>query len=241
MIIGNHPQASLDDSFIFFDEDHGHYHFSQYADFSLWQNQPGIGLVKLRRSPKRSYCLIDVYSLGAGPSISPGCGGAFQAISYNHQDVYGIGTSGQAIDVTGLANGEYWLVGITDPLSRIREVSKANNVDVVRFSLGSSSATVTDRTGPVAMANGPIVITSANLGTFNGKRAVNVIGSGFDTTLMPIVYDIGTTVIESPFFTLLSATEIWIDVPVGISTPAAIDLVNLRGAAASARSWCSPP
>ena len=240
MIIGNHPQAILDDSFIFFDADHGHYHFSQYADFSLWQNQPGVGLVKLRRSPKRSYCLTDVYQLGTGPSISPGCGGAFQAISYNHQDVYGSGTAGQSIDVTGLANGEYWLVGITDPLSRVREVTKANNVDVVRFTLGTSSATVSDHTSPVAMANGPIVITAANLGTFNGKRAVNVIGSGFDTTLMPIVYDIGTTVIESPFFTLLSATEIWIDVPVGISTPAAIDLVNLRGAAASARLTTGP-
>ena len=250
MIIGYHDQATLDASYMYFDTSHGHYHMSQYSDFTLWKQQ-AFGLQKLRRGPKRSYCLIDVDQVITGtPSISPGCDGSYQAISYGWQDVYALGTPGQEIDVSGLATGtDYYLVGVIDPLNRLRETDDMNQTDQIHFTLSSSlgQVAILDRNNPFPPSATALTITSTTLGTFQGNPAVRVIGTGFDTTLVPVLYDAGTNVEEAPFYTIVSTTEIWVDTPSGFGTPTAIDLLRARGDAASYRmgnptpTSCPPP
>jgi hypothetical protein len=247
MVIGNHPLSILDGSFLHWSVAHQHIHFSQYSDFSLWQNQPGIGFVKVRKSLKRSFFLVDIDQPRAGAQINrvspPGSGSSWQAISSGWQDVYGSGTTGQTIDVNGLATGtDYYLVGIVDPLDRLRELDNLNNTDQIHFTLPASSSGVSliDRSNPYPPTASTLSITGATIGTFNGARAVHVFGSGFDTTLMPSLYDIGTAVSEAPFFTLVSANEMWINIPDVISIPATIDVVRAKGDCSSWRIVTGP-
>ncbi|MBI3854778.1 MAG: hypothetical protein HY293_03705 [Planctomycetes bacterium] len=238
MIIGNHPQSILDDSFMFFDVNHGHYHMSQYSDFSLWQAQ-AFGFQKVRRGPKRSFCLTDIHEVVAGsPSLSPGCGGAYQLISYGWQDVYALGTQGQEIDVTGLASGDYTLVGVIDPLNRLRETNNLNQTDQIHFTLPAgdlAQVAILDRSNPYPPTAMALTISSVAAGTFQGSPALHLFGTGFDTTLVPVLYDTGTTVSEAPFFTIISATEIWVTLPPGLGPIASVDLLRPSGDAASIR------
>jgi hypothetical protein len=241
MLIGNHPQSILHESFMFYDTSHGHYHLSQYSDFSLWKSQP-FGFQKVQRGPKRSFCLTDVDTVIAGaPSISPGCGGVFQAISYGHQDVYALGTSGQELDITGLATGtDYYLVGVIDPLNRLRETNNLNQTDQIHFTLPAADgqvALILPRTTPYPPTPTPLAITAATVGTFQGSAAIHVTGTGFDTTLVPILYDTDTTVAEAPFYTIVSASEIWVTIPsaAGFGAIASLDLIRARGDATSFR------
>jgi hypothetical protein len=238
MIIGNHVDSILDPSFMFFDAVHGHWHLSQYSDFSLWQDVPGTGLVKRRRGPKRSFCLTDIEAIGPGPSISPGCSGPWQAISYNWQDVYAYGTSGQELDVAGLAApADYLLVGVIDPINRLRETNDLNQADQIRFTLPAAAGAVTklDNVNPYPQTATPLTITSATVGVFLGVPAVQLLGTGFDTTLVPLMFDIGTAVEEAPLYTIVGTGEIWVTIPAGITTVASVDLLTPKGSAASVR------
>ncbi len=243
MIIGNNSASILHESFMYFDTNHGHYHMSQYSDFSLYRQQ-AFGLQKVARGPKRSYCLTDIDQVGAGPSISPGCNDIFQAISYNWQDVYALGTSGQEINVAGLPTGvAYYLIGIIDPLNRLRETNEMNQTDQIQFTLNATTGQVPiiNRVNPFPPTATALTITSATVGTFQGVPAVNVIGTGFDTTLIPVMYDVGTAVAEAPMFTIVSTTSIWVNVPMGITTPGSIDLIRARGDATSFRIGAGAP
>jgi len=251
MIIGNHNQSILHESFMYYDPGHGHYHMSQYSDFSLWQVQ-AYGYEKIRRGPKRSFCLTDIDQIGTGnPSISPGCSGVFQAISYRWQDVYARGTSGQEINTAGLASGtDYYLVGVIDPLNRLRETSESNQADYIHFTMptvpstGSTQVTIIDRTTPYAPTSTALTIASAAVEAHPtlGTAMVHVIGTGFDVTLVPVLYDgADTSVAEAPFFIITGGTEIWITIPAGIATPASIDLLRARGDAASFRIGGAAP
>jgi len=238
MIIGDHPQSILGPSFMFFDAVHNHWHMSQYSDFSLWKDTAGVGFVKLRRGPKRSFCLTDIEAIGAGPSISPGCNDIWQAISYNWQDVYALGTSGQEIDVAGLATGtDYLLVGVIDPINRLRETSNLNQADQLHFTLPAAAGAVTklDNLNPYPPTTTALSVSTASVAMFNGQLCVKLVGAGFDTTLVPVMFDIGTAVVEAPMFTIVSATEVQVVIPAGITTVASVDLLRPLGDAASIR------
>ncbi len=246
LIIGQHTQAVLDRSYMFYDSVHGHLHMSQYSDFSLWRDFPGVGLRKVARGPKRSFCLTDVDRVLVGPpSISPGCNSSFQAISYGWQDVYGLGTSGQEINLGALPAGvDYWLVGVIDPLNRIRETSEFNQTDQIHFTMPSTSIQVAilDRNNPYPPTPVALGITSTAAGMFQGVPAVQVLGTGFDTTLTPVLYGpAATDIAEAPLYTLVSATEIWVEIPPGFPAPASIDLLRASGHATSARVGGPPP
>ncbi len=245
LIVGTHPQTILDRSFMFYDPVHLHWHLTQFVDFALWKQQ-AFGFQKLRRGPKRSFCLADTEQVIPGtPKISPGCDDLFEAISYGWQDVYGIGTPGQAIDVAGLATDtDYWLIGVQDPLNRMRETVETNQVDQIHFTLPATApqqVAILDRANPYPQGGSTISITAATVGVFQGVPAVQVLGAGFDTTLAPVLYDAGTAAEEAPMFTIVGPGEIWVEIPGAIATPASIDLLRARGDAASFRIGGAAP
>lgn len=241
LIVGDHPLAVLDETFLFLDPVHGHRHLSQYVDFALWKQQ-AFGFQKLRRGPKRSFCLADVVQVvgGAPPyPFPPNCNGPFEGISYGWQDIYPIDTPGQDLDVSGLATGtDYHLIGVTDPLNRFRETDETNQVDQIHFDLPGTvdtQVTILDRGNPWPPTASLLSIATATVGVFQAAPSVNVTGTGFDTTLVPVLYDDGTGVEEAPFYTIVDGTEIEVAIPGGLGTIASIDLIRADGQAASLR------
>ena len=71
-------------------------------------------------------------------------------------------------------------------------------------------------------------------------KVLKQLGTGFDSTLIPVVYGVGTAVQEAPYYTVVSGSEIWVELPAGISYPVTIDLLRSRGDGTSARITGSP-
>jgi hypothetical protein len=109
--------------------------------------------------------------------------------------------------------------------------------------------TILDRTTLHPPVSNPLSITSATVEVHPTlvTSMVHVLGTGFDVTLVPVLYDAGTAVTEAPFFIIVSPTELWITIPGTIPTPVSVDLLRPLGDPASARiggptpSPCSPP
>ena len=241
LVIGDHPESILDRTFMFYDPVHAHWHLSQFTDVSLWSAEP-FGFRKIRRGPKRSFCLADVEPVLIGPpSVTPvpRCASPYEVISYGWQDVYPIDTPGQDMDVSGLPSGsDYWLIAVLDPINRMRETIETNQTDQIHFVMPSAApaqVTILGRNNPYPPSVAPLTIATAVSGTFQGAAAIHVTGTGLDTSLSPVVYDAGTAVKEAPFYVIVTPEEIWVEIPAGITSPASIDLLRADGKAASLR------
>lgn len=159
--------------------------------------------------------------------------------------MYGIGTPGQAIDVAGLATGtDYWLIGVQDPLNRMRETVETNQVDQIHFTLPATApqqVAILDRANPHPQSGTAISISAATVGVFQGVPAMQVLGAGFDTTLAPVLYDAATAAEEAPIYTIVGPGEIWVEIPAAIAAPASVDLLRARGDSASFRIGGAAP
>src|ERR1043165_1955560 len=128
---------------------HGHVHFEDMAFGRLrirtnpTSTSPygGVGDV-VALGPKTSFALIDINHYNSSLPGSPSSGqyptsdNTVQGISVGWNDVYGSGLAGQQIDVTGVANGAYWLEIECDPNNNILETDDTNNVTRVPIILG---------------------------------------------------------------------------------------------------------
>ena len=137
---------------------HGHIHVDGWAMFTLRTrtadpnplNWPSLG-----SGTKISYCLINVGTCdqsngycqdrngrvldadsmpNAGLGNAGGCG-TNQGVYPGHLDIYGQGSDGQEIDLTGICNGTYYLVSQTDPFNYFEEMDDSNNVAVSQVTL----------------------------------------------------------------------------------------------------------
>lgn len=121
---------------------HQHIHFDGYAVYNLRQALVDDGAGGdvgdiVASGGKVSFCLLDVarYDASAPPAAYQTCG-QNQGISAGWADVYSATLADQWIDVTDVADGEYWLEVVIDPEDRLREKDETNNVARVRVSLG---------------------------------------------------------------------------------------------------------
>lgn len=71
----------------------------------------------------------------AAPKTYFSANAAVLGISVGHADLYGARLPGQFIDVTGLADGQYWLEVVIDPYGRVMESDESNNVNRVLVDL----------------------------------------------------------------------------------------------------------
>jgi Ca2+-binding RTX toxin-like protein len=127
---------------------HGHIHFEDFAEYRLREVLPdgGVGDV-LTAGEKVSFCLLDVERYDGSGAASPhflNCG-QVQGISVGWADVYDRGLPGQSIDITGIADGQYWLEVVVDPLNQLLESDETNNsarilIDLQRPSGGGEIA-----------------------------------------------------------------------------------------------------
>ena len=61
--------------------------------------------------------------------------GQTQGISVGYSDVYEADLEGQWIDITGIANGNYWLEMVVNPAGNIQESNTSNNTVRVRVTI----------------------------------------------------------------------------------------------------------
>lgn len=121
---------TLAGTFIYHPE-HGHIHFEDFAEYRLRTvlSDGSVGDV-IASGEKVSFCLLDVDRYDTTGPASPyflTCG-QVQGISVGWADVYDRGLPGQSIDITGVADGQYWLEVIVDPANRLIESDETNNV-----------------------------------------------------------------------------------------------------------------
>lgn len=117
-------------------DEHGHYHFQDFADYQLRRLGPDgrpdysdAGLISM--SEKVSYCLVDsslIDTLDPAPPFYVTCGSALMGVSPKWSDVYSVGTPGQELSIDGLPDGRYALIVSFDYANRLLESDDTDNV-----------------------------------------------------------------------------------------------------------------
>lgn len=125
--------------------DHNHFHFAQFAAYRLRTVASGGGLgAQVAASRKVGFAMWDVSEYDLRMPGAPqravyerpaGQEDLKQGISVGWADIYGRDLWDQDIDVTGLADGEYWLENEMDPERRLRDADPGNNVARIRIRL----------------------------------------------------------------------------------------------------------
>lgn len=130
---------------------HGHIHVDNWAEFTLRKataNPDATTWPIVSTGSKISFCLINLGDCTSdygycrdgnyGPIMtqadipnSPfgmvsGCG-TDQGIYVGNLDIYSQGLAGMSIDLTGVCNGDYYIVSITDPDNNFIESNETNN------------------------------------------------------------------------------------------------------------------
>ncbi len=166
--------------------EHGHVHFDDWMIFRL-REAPGEGAIGgvVAEGGKVSFCLLDgvVYDPTL-PFFTPReayamCGFEVQGISPGWGDTYAWWLPDQWIDITGLADGDYWLEVEVDPANRLIEEDDSNNVARVPIRLRPPEA-VPDRyeendTFDAVAAREESGSDSPNLGRIDSRRRIETL------------------------------------------------------------------
>lgn len=128
---------------------HNHVHAEDFFQFSLraaTANPDPFTWPILGEGIKYGYCMINMGTCNSIDSVCmsngvvitdnmlpnlnmgtvTGCGAAGQGIFVGHYDIYSSGF-GQTIDVTGICNGNYYIVAKLDPFNHFQEEDENNN------------------------------------------------------------------------------------------------------------------
>jgi hypothetical protein len=126
---------------------HDHWHFRDFARYSLVRPDGSA----VATSPKEAWCLAptdQIDQLVPNAALRPGdpflesaCGEAEavqvrEVLEVGAGDTYGTGTPGQAIDITGVPNGEYLLRTEANPAGVLRETTRDDDVALRPLVLG---------------------------------------------------------------------------------------------------------
>ncbi len=127
-----------------FHEDHGHVHAENWASYRLRaRTESGAPGEVVAEGGKTSFCLVDlvVYDRELPRFPSEGrfhsCKSLEQGISVGWSDVYHWSLEGQSLDVTDVADGEYWLEVVVDPADQFIEEDETNNSARILVVLGT--------------------------------------------------------------------------------------------------------
>ena len=131
-----------------FHPQHNHWHFEDFARYELRDAAPdgSPGSAVLASSEKVSFCVMDteLYNTNlehAGEAAYIPCTATDpRGISVGWADVYTWDLFGQTLDITGLFDGDYWLVSTADPDNLINEgggAAEINNTGAVKVHIGS--------------------------------------------------------------------------------------------------------
>src|ERR1044071_93104 len=162
---GNWRVVSTDyvGTFVFHPQ-HNHWHFEDFARYELRDAAPdgAPGNSVLASSDKVSFCITDTEPFDsslehAGEATYIPCDATDpQGLSVGWADVYAWDLYGQTLDITGLFDGDYWLVSTADPDNLLNEgggADETNNVSAIRVQLGSELVWMDDAVPGGALTN----------------------------------------------------------------------------------------
>lgn len=130
---------------------HGHFHFP-LAAFGLYAVAADGGLGQpVTMSPKNGFCIGDsfmydntVTNAGTFPAGSIGsCADplSLRGMTTGAVDEYDYRDPGQAIPMTGVADGTYWFRAITDPNNDVKEADESNNETDIKVTIRGATVT----------------------------------------------------------------------------------------------------
>jgi hypothetical protein len=145
-ILRTHPASTYT-----YHRDHKHWHMADVVLFEVRSGTP-FGPKAGQSAVKISFCLIDSYKLGSVPASAPGyfhCDARKQGISAGWADHYHRSLPGQALDITGVPFGRYYLLNTANPGGKFIERDLGNNTawvgfDLIRDNTGNISLTLAD-------------------------------------------------------------------------------------------------
>lgn len=165
---------------------HGHIHVENWCQYSLRQYLDGGGVGNVvAQGAKTSFCILDLGIYDSGlPNFDPdgqfrSCGSTTQGLSVGWMDIYGRHLEGQAIDITGVPDGTYWLESYVDPKDDMLESNEDNNIARIVITIGDGGGAINpdayeendSRTQvdgrPVGQNNSP------NFGPCNPERSIS--------------------------------------------------------------------
>lgn len=165
---------------------HEHFHFGDYALYTLQPvTAPGVSQ---RISEKTTFCVIDTDAIdrnlpGAPQSaVYDSCGIDVQGMSVGWADTYDRTLPGQAIDLTGLPDGDYRLIIEVDPKNRLVETNDGDNIACALLRINVASSTVGVLDADACGASGAAVVVSS-ISPYSARRgssvAMTIVGTGF--------------------------------------------------------------
>jgi hypothetical protein len=134
-----------------FHPEHKHWHLGDFADYELHSvaDDGSVGDEIVAQSDKISFCLLDDEEIDLDMERSPQeayygkCRqDAIQGISVGWGDSYESFLPGQSIDISGVPDGEYWLVFDIDPDNLLEESDEDNNTSAVKLKLSGDEIEV---------------------------------------------------------------------------------------------------
>lgn len=161
---------------------HNHIHFDGWCRFRLRaKNSDGTPGAVLAQGQKTSFCILDLTIFNTNnPNYDPnpfygGCGATIQGMTPGWADIYGKMLTDQWVDVTGIADGNYFLEAEVDPDNAILEANETNNVERIPYYLGAPpplTPDVYEENDTKAVVDGRVEagLNSPNLGIVNGLR-----------------------------------------------------------------------
>lgn len=164
---------------------HNHIHVEAWCQYRIREILPGDGVgAVLAEGEKTSYCILDLTVYNSSlPGFPPGgqfnsCASTIQGLSVGWMDIYSKELDGQWIDITGLADGEYWLEAEVDPEGHFLESNENNNIGRIKVNIGSGSSTIlpdayeNNNTRAETSARAEGAQNSPNLGPCNPERVI---------------------------------------------------------------------
>jgi Lysyl oxidase len=172
--------------------DHQHFHFENYALYTL--KQVGAPGGSEKQSAKTSFCILDTTKVNTTLPGAPSnavytlCDITTQGMSVGWGDRYGPTLAGQSFDITTSPDGDYDLTINVDPQDRLLETSESDNLSCVRLHIS-----VTNRTVQSLGACSSVTISSIspNKAAPDTTVDVTITGTGF-TAGMAVGFENGT-------------------------------------------------
>ncbi|BEL04511.1 hypothetical protein Q0Z83_027020 [Actinoplanes sichuanensis] len=141
-----------------YDPEHFHWHFDYLARYQLVDARGTV----VATSGKIGFCMADVHQIDAGnPAFAlpdyegfTGCGTAVsrsvrETLDPGWGDEYGQIRPGQALDISGIANGTYQLRIEADPEHKLQEATRDNNISHRTVILGGTAGARTVQVPPI--------------------------------------------------------------------------------------------
>lgn len=132
-----------------FHPQHNHWHFDNFARYDvLSMTATGDADAIVRTSGKVTFCIIDTEHVDPNLEHSAqkyvyyydACHSAgVQGLSVGWGDMYPYYLFDQHVDVSGLADGKYWLRSTADPDDLLLETNDANNAGFVKIEIKGDS------------------------------------------------------------------------------------------------------